>query len=143
MNDKTIVYATYYSSIEANIIRSRLEDSEFSCFLADENISTINPLYNQAVGGIKLIVFERDVEAINDLLAQDYSIQNESDFNEYTPEETIRVSCKNCKSINVSYGLATKPKPRGWAKIISFLLFYSPLMAEKCYHCYDCGYEFE
>lgn len=143
MNDKTIVYATYYSSIEANIIRSRLEDSEFSCFLADENISTINPLYNQAVGGIKLIVFERDVEAINDLLAQDYSIQNESDYNEYTPEEKIRVSCKNCNSINVSYGLATKPKPRGWSKIISFLLFYSPFMAEKCYHCYDCGHEFE
>lgn len=143
MNDKTIVYATYYSPIEANIIKSRLEDSEFACFLADENISTISPLYNQAVGGIKLIVFERDVEAINDLLTQDSSIQNEPEINEYTPEETIGVTCEKCNSINVGYGLATKPKPRSWLKIVSFLLFYMPVMADKCYHCYNCGYEFE
>lgn len=143
MNDKTIVYATYYSPIEANIIKARLEDSEFSCFLADENISTISPLYNQAVGGIKLIVFERDVDAINELLAQDSLIQNEPEFDNYTPEETIGVACENCTSINVSYGLATKPKPRSWLKIISFLLFYMPVMADKCYHCYDCGHEFQ
>jgi len=143
MNDKTTVYATYYSPIEANIIKSRLEDSEFSCFLADENISTISPLYNQAVGGIKLIVFERDVEAINDLLAQDHSTQGETQFEEYTSEETIGVHCKKCNSINVGYGLATKPKPRSWLKIISFLLFYIPVVADKCYHCYDCGFEFE
>jgi len=112
-------------------------------FLADKNILTISSLYNQAVGGIKPIVFERDVDAINNLLAQESSNQNEPEFEDYTPEGTIGIACKNCNSINVSYGLATKQKPRSWLKIISFLLFYMPVMADKCYHCYDCGYEFE
>ncbi|WP_316734777.1 putative signal transducing protein [Pedobacter aquatilis] len=143
MNDKTIVYATYYNPLEANIIKGRLEDSGFSCFLADENISTLNPLYNQAVGGIKLIVFERDVEAIKDLLAQDLSLDSAENFAAYTPEETIGVHCEKCNSINVGYGLATQPKRRSWLKIVSFLLFYLPVIANKCYHCYDCGYEFE
>lgn len=73
MNDRTVVYSTYYNPMEANIIKAKLEDSGFACFLADENVATLNPLYNQAIGGVKLIVFERDVAAINALLAEDHS----------------------------------------------------------------------
>lgn len=57
MYDNTIVYSTYYNPIEANIIRARLQDAGIDCFLADENVATLNPFYNQAIGGVKLIVF--------------------------------------------------------------------------------------
>lgn len=73
MEDKIIVYSTYYNPIEANIVKGRLEDSGIPCFLTDENMATIQPLYNQAIGGVKLNVFEKDVEQINLLLAEDHS----------------------------------------------------------------------
>ena len=65
-NKNTVIYNTFYNSIEAHIIKSKLDDAEFPCFLADDNISTLQ--YNQAVGGIKLIVYEKDIEQINALL---------------------------------------------------------------------------
>lgn len=144
MNDRTVVYSTYYNPIEANIIKARLEDSDFACFLADENVSTIQPLYNQAIGGVKLIVFERDVEAIDTLLAEDHSIA----IDEYTDgsadveEEVSQVTCINCGSKNVGYGMATDKKYSFWATILAFLTFTTPIQANKCYHCYDCGNEF-
>jgi hypothetical protein len=145
MNDRTVVYSTYYNPIEANIIKARLEDSGFSCFLADENVSTIQPLYNQAIGGVKLIVFERDVEAINTLLAEDNSLALETS-DDIVPDEEAeegQVLCENCGSKNVGYGMATDKKYSVWATILAFLTVTTPVKANKCYHCYDCGYEFE
>lgn len=145
MNDKTVVYSTYYNPMEANIIRAKLEDSGFACFLADENVATIQPLYNQAIGGVKLIVFERDVEAINTLLAEDNSLAFDSSAEIVSDQESVeeQLVCPKCGSKNVSYGMATEKKHSLWATILAFLTFTTPIQANKCNHCYDCGYEFE
>jgi hypothetical protein len=145
MNDRTVVYSTYYNPIEANIIKARLEDSGFSCFLADENVSTIQPLYNQAIGGVKLIVFERDVEAINTLLAEDNSLALDASDDLVLDEESVeeQMVCEKCGSKNVGYGMATDKKYSIWATILAFLTFTTPIKANKCHHCYDCGHESE
>ncbi|MBB6236049.1 ribosomal protein L40E [Pedobacter sp. AK013] len=145
MNDRTVVYSTYYNPMEANIIKAKLEDSGFACFLADENVATLNPLYNQAIGGVKLIVFERDVEAINALLIEDNSL-NFDPSEEIIDEEKSgddKTVCARCGSTNVGYGMATNKKYSIWAIIIAFLTLSTPIKANKCHHCYDCGYEFE
>ncbi|WP_406824008.1 DUF2007 domain-containing protein [Pedobacter sp. KACC 23697] len=145
MDDRTVVYSTYYNPMEANIIKAKLEDSGFACFLADENVSTIQPLYNQAIGGVKLIVFERDVEAISALLAEDNSLAFESS-DEIVDEKASAESntvCERCGSTNVGYGMATDKKYSIWATILAFLTLTTPIKANKCHHCYDCGYEFE
>jgi len=59
MDDEIIVYRTFYNPIEANIIKAKLEDSGIPCFLTDENVATIQPLFNQAIGGVKLNVLRR------------------------------------------------------------------------------------
>ncbi|MEH3111746.1 putative signal transducing protein [Pedobacter terrae] len=145
MNDTTVVYSTFYNPMEANIIKAKLEDSGFACFLADENVSTIQPLYNQAIGGVKLIVFERDVEAINALLAEDNSLDFESSHEIVDEEESVesKTVCEKCGSTNVGYGMATDKKYSLWATILAFLTFTTPIKANKCHHCYDCGHEFE
>ncbi|WP_412466086.1 DUF2007 domain-containing protein [Pedobacter sp. KLB.chiD] len=145
MDDKTLVYSTYYNPMEANIIKAKLEDSGFACFLADENVSTIQPLYNQAIGGVKLIVFERDVEAINALLAEDNSLDFESSDEIVDEEKSAegKTVCEKCESTNVGYGMATDKKYSFWATVLAFLTFTMPIKANKCYHCYDCGNEFE
>lgn len=131
--------------MEANIIKAKLEDRGFACFLADENVSTIQPLYNQAIGGVKLIVFERDVEAINALLAEDNSLDFESSDEIIDEEESAesKTVCERCGSANVGYGMATEKKYSLWATMLAFLTFTTPIKANKCYHCYDCGFEFK
>lgn len=139
MENKIVVHSTYYNPIEANIIKSRLEDSGIPCFLTDENIATINPLYNQAIGGVKLNVFERDVDRINTLLAEhEFGFEPESTS---SSEDTI--SCEACGSENVSYGQATKKRFSWWVTILSFFFLTYPFKANKCYHCYNCGHEFK
>jgi hypothetical protein len=145
MNDRTVVYSTYYDPMEANIIKAKLEDSGFACFLADENVATLNPLYNQAIGGVKLIVFERDVEAINALLAEDNSLSFDSSEETVSDNETEtdKVLCEKCGSKNVGYGMVTDKKYSIWATILAFLTLSTPIKANKCHHCYDCGHEFK
>ncbi len=138
MEDKIVVYRTFYNPIEANIVKARLEDSDIPCFLTDENVATIQPLYNQAIGGVKLNVFERDIDKINLLLEeQNFVMDNTEDL-----VDTEKIMCENCASSNVSFGQATKNRFSAWVAIISFLLFVYPFKANKCYHCYDCGHEF-
>ncbi len=53
---------TFDTAIEAYILKNRLEGEGISCFILDENIVTLNPLFNFAVGGIRLQVDEKDYE---------------------------------------------------------------------------------
>lgn len=139
MDDKIIVYRTFYNPIEANIVKAKLDDAEIPCFLTDENIATIQPLYNQAIGGVKLNVFEKDVEQINAIL-QDAS---ELEVPEIETEQTEnKVVCQNCGSTNVGFGIATKNKHSWWVALLSILMTVYPFKANRCYHCYRCGHEF-
>ncbi|MFA4866843.1 MAG: DUF2007 domain-containing protein [Pedobacter sp.] len=146
--DKIVVFETYYNPIEANIIKSRLMDSGVQCFLSDENMITINPLYTQALGGIKLHLFEKDVNTARSIL-QDEDVQialgeatvdvPESQNNDIQSDHV----CPNCGSSNVGYVQATKKRFSILTMIVSILLLVYPFAAKKTNHCFDCGYEFE
>jgi hypothetical protein len=58
MNYKQI--ASYDNFMLANMTLGLLQENGINCHLKDENIVTIDPLLNPAVGGIKLVVEERD-----------------------------------------------------------------------------------
>jgi hypothetical protein len=78
--DKIITLENYYDPMLAHIIRTKLEDSGIPCFIADENTLTAQPFYNQAVGGIKLKIFERDLERCREVLAQDDNLDEQTGF---------------------------------------------------------------
>ncbi|MBB5637069.1 hypothetical protein HDF26_004298 [Pedobacter cryoconitis] len=144
MTDKIILYKSFYNPIEANIIRARLEDSGIPCFLVDENISTIQPLYNQAVGGVKLMVFEKDTLKIDSLLAENNDlVDNEDQFFTDKPVNDVKKKCEKCGSENVAFGQATKGRFSWWVTVISIMLLVYPFKVNKCFHCYDCGNEFQ
>ena len=144
MSDKIILYRTFYNPIEANIVRSKLEDSGLHCFLTDEYISTIQPLYNQAVGGVKLMVFERDKSEIDLLLSEDDNLQENSGQQFIVDKENdTPISCLKCGCNNVFYGQSTKYSFISWLRIVSVMLFVYPFKVNKCFHCHDCGNEFK
>lgn len=136
--DKIIVFDTFYNPIEANIVKARLMDSGVQCFLSDENTITINPLYTQALGGVKLHLFEKDAELARRIL-EDQGVQ--IPLTEEAEAATVAV-CPNCGSSNVAYVQATKNRFGIFTMIISFLLMIYPFHARKTYHCFNCEHEF-
>ena len=138
-----ITFRTYYDPMLAHIEQLRLQDSGIQCFLADENLATINPLYNNALGGIKLKVFECDVEKCKAILAQDGSGAIASADNAPVEEVADAVVCPYCGSDNVRYGDATQKRYGWFTMIISFLLMVMPFTSRKAWHCFNCGKDFE
>jgi len=68
--DEIVTFETYYNIMEAEIIRTRLEANGIHCFITDESLGVLYPVYNQGGGGIKLKVFARDVEKCREILAE-------------------------------------------------------------------------
>ena len=138
--DKIVVYETFIDPINAHIVKGLLESYGIECFLADENIVTLNLIYSQAVGGVKLNVFEKDILQINAIL-QSQNSQNETEID--TKKENDKIFCPQCNSTNVSYGGSINRKFGYWHIFFSLILTMYPITMKKTYHCFDCNHEFK
>jgi len=52
------------------MLLGRLEEEGITCWHKDENTVTINPIWSNAVGGIKLMAADDQIEKATDLLNQ-------------------------------------------------------------------------
>lgn len=121
---------SYDNYISAQIALGRLQEDGIDCWLKDENTVTIDPILTNAVGGIKLMVLNNQVqEALNIL-------------NGLQAAYKASLSCPGCGSSNIE--LVSSPrKPMNWISAIATFFFSSyALTVEKVYHCFDCGKEF-
>ncbi|MGE5393180.1 MAG: DUF2007 domain-containing protein [Candidatus Saccharibacteria bacterium] len=138
-NDRIVVYQTFSDPVNAHIVKGLLDSNGINCFISDENIVSVNPLYSQAVGGVKLNVFERDIPRINSLLNAGIT----SEETEATDKTNSSIVCPNCNSHNVAYGGSVKQKFGLWNMILPFLLMVYPFTMRKAYHCFNCDHEFK
>jgi len=114
MEDKIVTFETYNDPMLAEIIKGRLEANGIDCYIADNNTIGMNPLYTQALGGVKLKIFEHDFKVCQLILAQDEDLAlDEIIDNETTP-------CPYCQSTNVRYGAATIQKTIGLVQLYRF-----------------------
>lgn len=67
---KFVCLHIYDDYVEANIILGRLQSQDINSWLQDENLVTVFPGLTNAVGGIKLMVAENQVERATELLRQ-------------------------------------------------------------------------
>jgi hypothetical protein len=120
----------------AHIVLTRLEDNEIPCFAADDNFVMIMPYLNQAVGGVKIKVFEHDEAHCREIM------ETEPPFEEPAPagietgfdENTV---CPYCGSINTRYGGATEFRFHLPSLLVS-LFFHVPLYFRNAWHCFNC-----
>jgi len=56
--------------MEANLVKGLLESNDIKVFIIDENVSRINPAYNLAIGGIKLVVPASNIEIAKEILRE-------------------------------------------------------------------------
>ncbi len=128
---KFILLQSYDNYISAHIAMGRLEEDGINCWLQDENTVTINPVWTNAVGGIKLMVAESQAERALELIG------------EYNHQQKATHLCSRCGSDNVE--LVTTPrKVSNWLSVLWGVFTFSYAMpVDKAYHCFNCGHEFE
>lgn len=67
-NKKTIVLKSYDNPTIANLEHGILQDAGVECFLSDESVVNLYPMFSSPFGGVKLHVFEEDKEKALEIL---------------------------------------------------------------------------
>ena len=127
----------YDHAITAHIHKNHLESEGIECFIHDEHIVTMNPLYSNAIGGVKLKVLSEDTEKARELLL-------ELDNQPYTSEKEQPITCPKCGSSSLDAGLTSMKSLKGlFSAIISLLFYVYPLYYRSVYKCKSCNFEFK
>jgi hypothetical protein len=132
-----VTLKTFESAIDAHILRSRLSSEGITAFIFDENIMTLNPLYNIMVGGIKLKVSQADLEKATEIVRS-------IDGGPLRDEHDKILACPACHSTNLYPGFRSMKGAAGvLSAILSLFLGTYPLYFKTLYRCKDCGTEFQ
>lgn len=129
----TLLRRFQYTS-EAIIFQGKLESQGIEVFLRDNNIIDSNPLYSNAVGGVKLFVKTEDFDRANEVLGEVslYSVDNENQ----------PIICPKCGNEQIDMVTSIKD----WKSFMSFaffILFYiAPFSVKHKYKCGVCKLEF-
>ena len=114
--------------IYANIVLARLQEEGFDCHLKDENTVTIDPLLSPAIGGIKIMVREEDLNRANAALDR-----IESDY-------LATIHCPKCGQLSLQRIKKVKTSKNFFAALVSQLFMGSTQSERVFYRCTRCGW---
>ena len=117
--------------IEANLVLGMLQENGINCHLKDENTITIDPLLSPAIGGMKLMVYETQVQRANELL-----IEAEKEY-------VKTIDCPQCKSKSLKVVININKSAGFWGQLKSMILIGQTEETTKKFVCENCGAEFE
>ncbi|CAM1349126.1 DUF2007 domain-containing protein [Tenacibaculum ascidiaceicola] len=121
MQDNYTILAVFEYSTEAQVAKAKLESESIKTVLMDEKTIDSDPLISQAIGGVKLLVHNNDLEKAA-------IIYNE--IREYTKDENgNNIHCPKCNSTKILVADLQR-------KNIFFMLF--PFFESKKLICNDC-----
>ena len=131
-----ITVKTFDNSGEAYVLKSKLESEGIKCYLFDENMVSLNPLYNFLIGGIKLNVSKIDLQRAIEVIAE---IDNTPIINN---DEILK--CPKCDSTELISGFKSMRGMKGiLSTIISFIFLVFPIYYRIVYKCRRCNTEFK
>ncbi len=128
----TLVRRFQYSS-EAVIYQGKLESQGVEVFLRDLNTIDSNPLYSNAVGGIKLFVKTEDISKANEIL-NDVSLYSVDD--EHKPIQCPKCGAEQVEMENSIDGI------KSFFRVV-FLGVFALLFSKYKYKCQNCSTEFD
>lgn len=132
-----VTIKTFENAVEAHLMRLHLENEGVQCFLLDENTVSLNPLFNIAIGGIKLRIDETDKELALSVIA---NLENA----ELTTENGESIYCPKCESSDLYSNFNSMKGAKGiLSAFFSFLFMVFPIYYKSVYRCKRCGNEFE
>lgn len=132
-----LIVKAFDNPIEAHLLKTKLESEGIPCFLKDEHIISLNPLYNYAVGGIKLMIRSADLEAAQ-------AIIQEIDQAPSLDENDQQITCPQCGSTDLYNHYKSIKGTKGLlSAIFSFLMTTFPIYYKSVYKCKNCASEFK
>lgn len=135
MKDTFVTLARFQYSSEAHIFRGKLESEGVNVFMADDFTVDVDPLISNAIGGVKLKVFSKDLEKAEKVLK---SISKYSLNDDGQP-----VVCTNCSSQKVNFITTVKSRKSFFCFIVGLLSTSLPFYTKYKYKCEECKTEFE
>jgi hypothetical protein len=138
-DEKIITFETYHDPMLAHIIRSKLDANDIPCFIEDDHMAGLNALYKQSVG-IKLKIFERDLEKCRELINEPETIL--ADHTDIDPETDYTIICPFCASTNVER-VDNSNRPDWVNSLYNFSAAIFPFYTPKQWHCFNCKQDFE
>ena len=69
--EKIVVFDSYNTGVEANLVKTKLDAYGIPCFLSEENFTSLLPIRNDLFPGVRLHIFERDRERVKEILAEE------------------------------------------------------------------------
>ncbi len=129
MDDQLVTLRTYSHPWQAELARTVLEAEGLTAFVADANTVTMNWLWSNAIGGVRLQVPMSSVQEATKVLA----------FEEPTPEYSIDQSyapvCPQCGKNN----LTVIRLGRRWTFLTWILVGIPLFFPPKRFQCLECG----
>ncbi len=128
-----LVRSFQYTS-EAQIFSGKLESEGVEVYLRDNNTVDSNPIWSNAVGGVKLFVKSEDFDKANIIL---------SDISQFSFDENNKLlKCPNCGAEEVEMVTSIKDLKTLLAFIFSLLFILMPFYSRHRYKCNKCKFEF-
>ena len=121
MNDHYTILAVFEYSSEAQILKSKLESENIRTLLADEKTIDSDPLISLAIGGVKLLVHNHDLEKAIELYDGIRPYQKNKNGHD--------IHCPNCRSTRILIAPTNR-------KNIFYMLF--PFFEKSKHICNHC-----
>jgi len=137
--DEIITFATYYDPMLAHIIRTRLEDSGVPC-MVDDSMMNVYPIYSNAIGGIKVKIFRRDLSKATEILQDSEGLPVDKFIEDSQASGRV---CPFCGSNNVRYALSNPDDANWLVRTITAVADTLPFGKDADWHCFNCGKDFE
>jgi hypothetical protein len=135
MEDIFELIGSYQYSSEAIIIKGKLESEGIEIFMRDNYTVDANPLYSNAVGGVKLFVNSNDYLKAKNIILQvsKYSLDDNSKL----------LKCPNCDAEQIDMVTSIKDLKSLFAFIFSTLFLGTlPFYSKYKHKCNKCKFEF-
>ncbi len=68
--EKIIVFDSYDTSIQASLVKTKLDAYGIPCFLTGENFVNLYPFRNELFSGVQLFIFEKDKDRVVEILVE-------------------------------------------------------------------------
>lgn len=139
-----VTIMTYDNYMTAHIVKARLANRGVEAFIKDEQTLTMNWLWNNALGGMKLQVKEEDATLALKILEEDEKefeeqIQSDAytgeDKSVFDPGNRICIHCGSKNTKRISYN-------KSWAYTAMLFLGFPIAVRSDKWHCFHCTKDF-
>jgi hypothetical protein len=126
IEERIIVFESYDTVVKASLAKTKLDAYGIPCFLTEENLTSLYPVSIGVFPGVRLHIFERDLEEVKNVL--DHQAQD------------AFIKCPGCGSIQLEKNHSVWARIAASAMLLVGIIF--PIEPKE-YKCHSCGKEFD